>query len=413
MFLALVALLLAGEKALAVEKIIRKPIVTDYGVQDEAFTNTINGLIRPGLVGGNKVEELINGDRFFPAMLADIAKAEKSITFENFIWRTGNISDQFIEALSAAAKRGVKVHCIVDGFGALKFKKRDRERLRAAGVQLEIFNAIRPWNPRDWNFRTHRKTLVADGKVAYTGGLCIADSWTGNAQDKDHWRETEFRMEGPVVAHIQGIFMDNWTRVRSEVLHGPDYFPDLPPAGNVMAQAFKSGPVDGAENARLLYLHSIASARKTLRLCHSYMVPDNLAIQMLVDAARRGVKVEIITPGHIDMNIVRRAARSRWDKMMDAGITFYEYQPSKLHTKVMIVDDVWVTCGSVNFDDRSFRINAEANANVYDAEFARRQIEIFEADKAKSEFIDPVKFKKRSVWIRCLEHFCALFRGQL
>lgn len=409
----MVALWGAGEPALAIEKIIRKPIVTDYGVHDAAFTNTVNGLIRPGLVGGNKVEELINGDAFFPAMLADIAKAEKSITFENFIWRTGNISDQFIEALSAAAKRGVKVHCIVDGFGALKFKKRDRKRLREAGVQLEIFNAFRPWNFREWNFRTHRKTLVVDGTVAYTGGLCIADSWTGNAQDKEHWRETEFRMEGPVVAHIQGIFMDNWTRVRSEVLHGPDYFPDLPPVGNVLAQAFKSGPVDGAENARLLYLHSIASARKTLRLSHSYMVPDNLAIQMLVDAAKRGVKVEIITPGHIDMNIVRRAARSRWDKMMDAGITFYEYQPSKLHTKVMIVDDVWVTCGSVNFDDRSFRINAEANANVYDAEFARRQIEIFEADKAKSEFIDPVKFKKRPLRIRFLEHFCALFRGQL
>lgn len=413
LLILLVALGGASPRGFAVEKIIRKPIVTDYGVADAAFTNTINGLLRPGLVGGNKVEALLNGDGFFPPMLEAIRKAEKSVTFENFIWRSGKISDEFIEALTAAARRGVKAHCIVDGFGASKLERKDRKRLREAGVQLEIYNPIRIWNPWEWNYRTHRKTLVVDGKVAFIGGLCIADSWTGNAQDVDHWRETEFRMEGPVVADIQGIFMDNWTRVRSEVLHGPDYFPELPPAGEMLAQAFKSGPVDGAENARLLYLYSIAAARKSIRLTHSYMVPDNLAIEMLVDAAKRGVKIEIITPGHIDMNVVRRAARSRWDKMMDAGITFYEYQPSKLHTKVMIVDDIWVTCGSVNFDDRSFRINAEGNANVYDAAFAKKQIEIFEADKAKSVHIEPKAFKKRSLWIRCVEGFCALFRGQL
>ena len=196
-------------------------------------------------------------------------------------------------------------------------------------------------------------------------------------------------------------------------LHGAGYFPPLTRVGDSIAQAFKSGPKDGAENARMLYLYSIAAARKSIRLCHSYLVPDNLAIQMLVEAAKRGVKIEIITPGVIDKNVVRRAARSRWKEMMDEGIEFWEYQPSKLHTKVMIVDDIWVTCGSINFDDRSFRINDEGNINVYDAKFAKRQIEVFEQDKAQSVHIEPAKFKKRPLHERIYENFCALFRGLL
>jgi cardiolipin synthase len=254
---------------------------------------------------------------------------------------------------------------------------------------------------------------VIDGKVAFIGGMCVADEWDGNAETRVHWRETQFKVEGPVVAQIQSIFVDNWTRGSSSVLHGPDYFPALTNVGPMLAQAFKSGPKDGAENARVMYLYSIAAARKSIRISHSYLVPDNLAIKMLVDAAKRGVKVDIVTPGVIDKNIVRRAARSRWDEMMSAGIEFSEYQPAKLHTKVMIVDDIWVTCGSINFDDRSFRINDEGNINVYDADFAKRQIEVFEADKAESVRIDPVVFRKRPWKERLYEYFCALFRAQL
>lgn len=400
-------------EAPAVEKIIRKPIRTDYGVTDPAFTNTMSGLLRAQIIGGNKIKELINGHQFYPEMLAAISNAQHTITFENFIWRSGQVSDRFIDALSDRARAGVKVHCIVDHFGALKFKDADKKRLRASGVQLNIFNPMVPWKIHKWNHRTHRKTLVVDGKVGFIGGLCIADEWDGNEETVKNWRETEFKVEGPVVSQIQSIFMDNWTRTSSEVLHGPEYFPPLEPAGESFAQAFKSGPRDGAENARLLYLYSIAAARKSIRLCHSYLVPDNLAIEMLVEAAKRGVKVEIITPGVIDKNIVRRAARSRWDQMMSAGIQFFEYQPSKLHVKVMIVDDVWVTGGSINFDDRSFRINDEGNINVYDPAFAKRQIEIFERDKSKSVLIDPAIFNKRPWHIRFIEHFCALFRGQL
>jgi cardiolipin synthase A/B len=397
----------------AVEKIIRYEIQTSDTVHDPAFQESISHQIHAPLVAGNKIKELVNGVEFFPAMIEAIRHASNTITFENFIWRSGVISDQFIEALTERALAGVKVHCIVDSFGAFKFDHSDQKRLRAAGVELEIFNPIRFWNCWEWNHRTHRKTLVIDGKIGFIGGICIADEWMGNATQTKNWRDTEYRVEGPVVGQLQGIFMDNWTRCTSRVLHGTNYFPAPEEHGRSMAQAFKSGPQDGAEHARLVYLYSIAVAKKSIRLSHSYFVPDNLAIDELVKAAERGVKIEIITPGIIDWNIVRRAARSRWDRLMAAGVQFYEFQPARYHCKSMIVDDAWVTCGSINFDDRSFRINGEGNINIYDPEFAARQIRIFEQDKAQSVRIDPKRFKKRPLRVRLVENFWGFFRGLL
>jgi cardiolipin synthase A/B len=396
-----------------VEKFIREPIETHYSVEDPEFIQTISYLLHAPLVNGNRVKELINGHQFFPVMLEAISRAQTTITFENFIWRSGQVSDRFIEALSERARAGVKVHCIVDGFGAMKFKKEDRKRLQQSGVQLDIHNPIYFWNFWKWNHRTHRKTLVVDGKVGFIGGICIADEWDGNEENLRRWRDTEFTLEGPVVAQIQGIFMDNWIRGRSEVLHGKEYFPPLEEQGHILAQAFKSGSRDGTENARLLYYYSIAAARKSILLSHSYFVPDNLAIEMLVRAQKRGVKVQVITAGKIDWNIVRRAARSRWDPLLAAGVEIYEYQPVKYHSKVMVVDDVWVTCGSVNFDDRSFRINEEANVNVWDREFARRQVEIFERDKSRAIKVELAAFRKRSWHLKFVENFCGLFRGIL
>jgi cardiolipin synthase len=411
--LGLILVALMAFSTPAMEKIIRTPIETDYSVEAPQFLRSMSQQLHASVTESNKVTALINGVQIFPAMLEAIRNATNTITFENFIWRSGNLSDRFIAALSERARAGVKVHCIVDSFGSWKLKRSDRKKLEEAGVELRIFNPIHFWNFWTWNHRSHRKTLVVDGKIGFIGGICIADEWDGNATEPKHWRDTEFRVEGPVVGEIQGVFMDNWLRVESEVLHGNDYFPALKPEGDLTAQCFKSGPEDGAENARLLYLYSIAAARKTIRLSHSYFVPDNLAIDMLIEARKRGVKVEVITPGRIDWNIVRRAARSRWDKLLDAGVEFYEFQPSKYHCKVMIVDDVWVTCGSINFDDRSFRINGEANINVFDKEFAAQQIEIFEQDKAQSVHITPEVFRKRPWHIKAIEKFCGLFRGLL
>lgn len=411
--LVLWAMLAAAPAGHAVEKLIRVPIEVPYSVTNQVFLDTLTQHLRSPLVPGNRVTELVDGVEIFPAMLEAIRQARHSITFENFIWRSGQLSDRFIEALSERARAGVKVHCIVDGIGAFGFQRKDRKRLRDSGAELEIFNTPYPWLPWRWNHRTHRKTLVVDGRVGFIGGICVADEWDGMPDGPEKWRDTHFKVEGPVVGQIQGVFMDNYIRTRSEVLHGTNYFPALSPAGPSLAQCFKSGQMDGAENARLLYLYSIAAAKKSIRISHSYFVPDNLAVQMLVAARKRGVEVTVIAPGTIDFNAVRRAARSRWWRLLDAGVEIYEYQPARLHTKTMIVDDVWVTCGSVNFDDRSFRINEEANLNVLDAEFAARQIELFDHDKTHSVRIVPEQFKERPWHSRCLEHFFGLFRGML
>jgi cardiolipin synthase len=300
----------------------------------------------------------------------------------------------------------------VDALGSARFGQADREQLAKAGAEVAIYNPPMPYKILRMNHRTHRKIMVVDGSIGFTGGVCMSDDWLGNA-DPPHWRDTHFRVEGPVVGQLQGAFMDNWMQIRSEILHGEGCFPELKPAGSMRAQFYKSGPRDAAENARLAYLLSIAAARKTIKLAHSYFVPDGLLREALMDAHRRGVKIEVIVPSKIDHFAVKKAARSRWRGLLEAGIEFYEYQPTLYHCKIMIVDDVWVTAGSVNFDERSFRINDEANLNVLDREFAAVLTRSFEADKAKSTRLTFEAFKRRSAFTKFMDHFFGLFRAQL
>src|SRR5690606_21434618 len=203
-----------------------------------------------------------------------------------------------------------------------------------------------------------RKLLVVDGRIGFTGGVGIADEWLGHAQDSLHWRDSHYRVVGPAVAQMQAAFMDNWIKTRSLVLHGEDYFPPIDTAGPQLAQTFKSWADAGGESVWLMYLLSIGSARESIRLAASYFVPDSLAIEHLADAARRGVQVEIIVPGaHIDAEVVRRASRASWGPLLEAGVRIYEYGPTMFHCKVMIVDRQWVSVGSTNFDNRSFKLN--------------------------------------------------------
>src|SRR5207249_5682414 len=279
-----------------------------------------------------------NGQQIFPAMLEAIRSAQKTITMEMYIWSSGEVSRQFVAALSERARAGVKVNIIVDAIGSVKLSRADRDELTRAGAKLISYNPPLPLGIFGVNHRTHRKNMVVDGRIGFTGGVCLTDSWMGNAEP-DHWRETHFRIEGPVVGQIQGVFMDNWLQTRSEVLHGKDYFPELPPAGSMKAQFFKSGPREAAENARLAYQYSIAAARKNIRLAEAYFLPDALLFETLLEARRRGVKVEVIVPGKIDNFAVRKASRARWRGLLEAGVEFYEYQPCLYHWKIMIVED--------------------------------------------------------------------------
>jgi cardiolipin synthase A/B len=402
----------SGCTSLRPEKKVRHLIHTDYSVDDPQFANSMSQLLGAPLVEGNNVVELLNGDQIFPAMLKAIREAQKTITIEMYIWSSGEVSRQFVTAFSERARAGVKVRIIVDALGSAKLNRADRKELTEAGAELMNYNAPGPFRLLGMNHRTHRKIMVVDGRIGFTGGACMTDSWMGNAEP-GFWRDTHFRIEGPVVAQLQGVFMDNWIQTRSQVLHGKNYFPELKLAGPMKAQFFRSGPRDSAENARLAHQFSIAAARKSIRLAHAYFIPDALLFETLLDARRRGVKVEIIVPSKIDNFVAKRAARARWRGLLEAGAEFYEYQPTLYHPKIMIVDDIWVSTGSVNFSDRSFRINDEANLNVLDPGFAAGLIKTFEADKQQSRLLSAESFRRRNIVTKFFDHFFGLFRSQL
>ena len=396
-----------------VAKPIKKQIECTYGVDDIAFRESIGHLVNAPPLPGNKVATLINGDQIFPAMLEAIRGAKKTITMENFIFRSGKLSAEFVPALIEKATNGVKVHVIMDSVGCSRLEQPELDELENAGVKFVKYNRPEWHKMLRVNHRDHRKLLVVDGLIGFTGGACMADEWMGNANSKEVWRDTHFRVDGPAVAQIQGVFMDNWILTQREVLHGAGYFPELKPAGSTYARCYKTGPRDGVESARLVYMYSIAAARKNIRIAHSYFVPDNLTIDTLLAARKRGVKIEVITPGTIDANVVRRASRARWDELMKAGVEFYEYQPSLFHCKVMVVDDMWVTAGTVNFDNRSFHINDENTLEVWDRDFAAAQIKVFDADKEKSRRITVGEYKARPWYIKAAEQFASFFRAWL
>ncbi|HYC42615.1 MAG TPA: cardiolipin synthase [Noviherbaspirillum sp.] len=396
------------------EKKIERRLENLYGVRDPQFLRSMGVLLGPAIVEGNRIEYLENGDRIFPAMLSAIRSANHSITFETFIYWTGEVGRAFAEALGERAKAGVKVHVLLDWVGSAKMDEELLIRMRDGGVEVERYHEPVWYNWSRMNNRTHRKILVVDGIVGFTGGVGIADEWQGDAQDKWHWRDSHFRIEGPVVAEFQAVFLDNWMKSTGRVLHGDRYFPKIEAAGNVPAQMFSSSPTGGGESMHLMYLLSIASAEKTVLLSSAYFVPDELAINALVAAARRGVRIRIITPGeHIDTDIVRRASRARWGALLEAGIEIHEYQPTMFHCKVMIVDGFLVSTGSTNFDNRSFRLNDEANLNVYDEAFAAQMTAVFEKDVKRARRITLAEWAERPFAEKLIEHSSSLLGQQL
>jgi len=396
------------------EKKIKHEIPSLYGVADPQFLRAMGSLLGPAIVNGNRIVTLLNGDEIFPSMLEAIRSAKKTITFETYIYWSGKVGDDFSKALAERARAGVKVHVLLDWVGSGKAKKEYIDEMKAAGVEVDKYHPLRWYNFSRVNNRTHRKLLVVDGRIGFTGGVGIADKWSGHAQDPEHWRDSHFRLEGPAVAQMQAAFMDNWTKTQSKVLHGEEYFPKLDSAGSSQAQVFKSSPREGSESVRLMYLLSIASARKRLLIANSYFVPDDLSVKTIADARKRGVDVEVIVPGtKIDSELSRKASRSRWGDLLEAGVEIYEYQPTMYHCKVMVVDDLWVSVGSTNFDNRSFRLNDEANLNVYDADFARRQVKDFEEDRKRAHRVTLAEWQHRPLSEKILEHAAGLLRSQL
>lgn len=384
-----------------------------YAVSDRQFLRTMGVILGPAMEPGNKVQALVNGDEIFPSMLDAIRAAERTVTLETYIFWSGTIGNEFVDALVERALNGVRVHVLLDWIGG-QLDEEQLERMQQNGVEVRRYNTPRWNNLHRLNNRTHRKLLMVDGRIGFTGGVGISDAWRGNGDSPAHWRDTHFRVEGPVVGQMQSAFIDNWMQATGEVLHGEAYLPELPAVGTQSAQMFTSSPGGGAESMQLMYLLSMTSAAESIRLSASYFIPDDVAVNTLLAALRRGVRVQIILPGHhLDRPSIRRASRVEWGELLRAGAEIHEFQPTMYHVKVMIVDDVWVSVGSTNFDARSFAINDEANLNVYDREFARRQVEIFERDLAQSRRVTLQDWEGRPWTDKILDLCASLLSSQL
>ena len=396
------------------EKKIERQVHRAYALEDPRFLQELGVLLGPAFVAGNRTQALLNGDAIFPPMLEAIRGAQKTITFETYLYWSGDIGQAFASALAERARHGVKTHVLLDWVGSAKIEESMLDEMRAAGVQIQKYH------PPHWshlgrlNNRTHRKLLVVDGRVGFTGGVGIAPEWTGNAQDPDHWRDSHFRIEGPVVAQLQAVFLDNWIKVTGDVLHGPDYFPPLAPVGDHAAQMFSSSPSGGSEGMQLMYLLAISAASRSIDLSAAYFIPDTLTSRALVDAMARGVRVRVVVSGeHIDSDTVRSASRAQWGPLLAAGAVIAEYAPTMYHCKVLLVDELLVSVGSTNFDNRSFRLNDEATLNIVSRSFAQQQTAVFEADLAQSRRISYAQWAERPMREKLAEWFSGLIASQL
>jgi cardiolipin synthase len=396
------------------EKRVEQQLPKLYETDDAEFRRSLSALLGPPIAEGNKIDTLLNGDEIFPAMLTAIRSAKTTITFETYIYWSGSIGQEFVDALTERAAAGVRIHVLLDWVGSVKMDAQLLEALKRAGVEVERFHEPHWSNWGQLNNRTHRKLLVIDGRIGFTGGVGIADQWRGQARNDKEWRDTHFRIEGPVVAQMQSVFLDNWMRATGKVLHGVAYFPALKPAGPLAAQMFSSSPSGGSESMQLMYLLAITAARKTIDLANSYFVPDELTIKTLIDAAHRGVKVRVLTPnGHIDSEVVRKASRGSWGPMLRAGIEVAEYQPTMFHVKGLVVDGMFSSVGSTNFDNRSFRLNDEANLNVLNVDFGHEQQRVFDIDWSKARRISLDEWERRPLTERMLERLASLLQAQL
>jgi cardiolipin synthase len=385
-----------------------------YGIRDPLFKREMSALLGPTILAGNRIQALQNGDEIFPAMLGAIKDAKRTIDFETYIYWSGESGTAFARALAERARAGIKVHVMLDWLGSVKMDPSLLNEMKRAGVEVERYHAVRWYSLGKLNNRTHRKVLIIDGTVGFTGGVGIADQWGGHAQDPDHWRDIHFRVEGPVVGQLQAAFLDNWIKTTGRVLHGEDYFPPLDAKGTEDMQMFISSPAGGSASMRLMYLTAITAAKSSIDIEAAYFVPDPLMTGELIKARRRGVRIRILLPGkHIDSETVRVASKRAWGPLLENEVQIYEYDPTMLHCKMLIFDRAMVSVGSTNFDMRSFELNDEASLNVYDDAFAAQMTKVFEHDMTSANPYSLDQWRHRSWMQKIAERVLIPIRSQL
>jgi cardiolipin synthase len=412
LFVTAFVLALAANLATTEKRLLYRPRRL-YTSGDADFRRAMGILLGPPLVSGNRITTLVNGEQIYAAMLNAIRAAQVNITFETFVFRDG-VGADFVEELSNAARRGVTVHMLLDWLGSRTMNQSLLHAARAAGCELHVYHPPSWYHLGRLNNRTHRKLLIVDGRIGFTGGVGMGVEWKHGLKGLPPWRETHFKAEGPVVAQMQAVFIDNWIKATGRILHGAEYFPKLANCGEMDAQMFGSSPVGGSESMHLMVLLALTAAKTSIDIENAYFVPDKLTVEALCSAARRGVRVRIVVAGrHTDARIGRWAAQGLYGSLLEAGIQIFEYQPTMMHCKVLVIDGLWSSVGSANFDDRSFRLNDEANLNVFSEELAREQIALIDADIMKSRRMVLNKWRHRKFGRRINERLALLLRSQL
>ena len=387
-------------------------IESGVAADDPVFPDYVAALTGSGITRGDEYRILVNGVEIFPPLLDAIRQARRRINFETYIYDTGTVADEFTTALAAAAARGVEVRLIVDAVGGSAMEREHVQRLQRAGVQIGTYNPVKWYSIEEINYRTHRKILVIDGDVAFTGGAGVADHWLGDADSPEHWRDTHLRVTGPAVTMLEAGFYENW----AETGHTSDARLDLrpaPPETRARSIVAWSSPSGGSNRVKLLYLLSLAGARRTLDLQSPYVVLDESTRWSLTEARRRSVRVRLLVEGDLtDAKPVKYASRADYDALLAAGIEIYEFQPTMMHVKALVVDRVWSIVGSTNFDNRSLELNDEINVAIADADLALRLTEDFEVDLRRSRRLTLQAWRDRSATEKAREKFWGLF-GEL
>lgn len=385
----------------------------EFSVDSPEFLGTAAGASGSPFFAGNALELLNNGDAFYPPMLAAIQAAERSITIEAYIYWAGDIGRTFADALAERARGGCSVKILLDAIGSSSIGPDILDVLEAGGCQVAWYNPIRWYTLGRFNNRTHRKSLIVDGRLAFTGGAGIADHWRGNARGPDEWRDMQIRLEGPAVVPLQTGFAHNWQQTTGELLSGDAYYPIVEPRGPLAVQTLLSSPETGASNVRTMYYFSIVCARKSIYIANPYFIPDPVAIETLIEAKERGVDVRIMVSGIRNDNWLARHNSVRlFGRLLAAGIEIQEFNRTMLHHKTMVVDRQWVTIGTANFDNRSFAHNEESNVCFFDRALAERLHDIFLDDLNGSERVTAEAWRTRGAWARAQEFIAAFLQEQ-
>lgn len=383
-------------------------------IGEPGFRSTMVAYSGAPVTRGNRVDVLLNGEEIFPAKLAAIRAARKTITLAQYVFEQGDPAADMAHALAERCRAGVKAHVLLDGVGALAMPSQYRDWLTEAGCQVATFRPLTPWTLDRADNRNHRRILVVDGRIGITGGSGTSGKWSGNGKQRGYWRDTDIRVEGPVVEQLQAAFAQSWLEATGVALGGPDYFP--PPIAapdGVDAEVVRSSPAEGSVAMYTTFLLAMASARRSIYITNPYFVPDAKMIETLIQARQRGVRVVLLLPGAIDHNIVRQASRAELGRLLEAGVEVYEYRAALLHAKTMVVDSTWATVGSTNFDRRSFELNEELNVVVYDTGVAKHLEEVFHRDLVRSRRVTYEEWSHRGFLTRLLEILSLPFRALL